>query len=139
MHRAVAELGDEIDGQQVEVTANETAQTKLAAAVFPLLMMHHLFAYMTETVHLGDDRDITVHLAIHLDVFHHLVAIGLKATVEVVQLDARHAPCGPVEELRWDVFHQLGVVTHFLPARYKVVTVFLDHLVKLRDFVGAVL
>ena len=116
MHRAVAELGDEIDGEQVEVTTNETAQAELARSILPLLMMDDLLPYVAETVHLGNDGNVTVHLAIDLDAFHHLVAIRFQAAVEIVQFDARHHARGPVEELRWNVFGNFRVVTHFFPA-----------------------
>ena len=139
VHRPVAELRDEVDGDQVEIATDETAQAELAATVFAFLMVHHLLPYVAEAVHLGDDGDVTVHLAVHLDVLHHLVAIGLEAAVEVVQLDARHPARGPVEELGRDVFHQLGVVTHLLPARYEVIAVLFDHLVEFGNLIGAVL
>ena len=88
MHRTVAELRDEVDGNQVEIAANETAQAELALAKFALLMVHNLLPDVAKAIHFGDDRDVTVHLAIHLDILHHFIAISLKAAVEVVQLDA---------------------------------------------------
>ena len=85
MHRAVAELRDEIDGHEVEVATNETAHAELAAAIFTLLVVHHLLPDVAEAVHLGDDGDVAVHLTVDLDALHHLVAVGLQAAVEVVQ------------------------------------------------------
>ena len=101
--------------------------------------MYHLLPDVTKAIHLCNDRNVAMHLTIHLNILHHLVAIGLQATIEVVQFDARHPACSPIEELRGDIFHQLGVVTHLLPTRNKVVALFLNHLIEFRDFIGAVL
>ena len=61
--------------------------------------MHHLLADFGETGILGQVRDIAVHLAVHLDILHHIYAIGFQAAVEVVEiLDAAHAPRRGVEE-----------------------------------------
>ena len=88
MHRTVAELRDEVDGNQVEIATNETAQAELAFAELALLMVHNLLPDVAKAIHLGNDWNVTVHLAIHLDILHHFIAISLKTAVEVVQLDA---------------------------------------------------
>ena len=116
VHGSIAEFRDEIDCQKVEIAANETAHAKLATAIFPLLMVNDFLPYVAETVHLSNDGNVTVHFAVHLNAFHHFLAISLQAAIEIVQLNARHHPRGPIEELGRDVFHQFGVVTHFLPA-----------------------
>ena len=42
VHRAVAELRDEVDGNQVEIATDETAQAELALTELTLLMLYHL-------------------------------------------------------------------------------------------------
>ena len=64
VHRAVAELRDEIDGQQIQIATHETAHAELTCAILALLMVYDLLPYVAETIHLGDDRDVTVHLVL---------------------------------------------------------------------------
>ena len=49
-------------------------------------MMHHLLTDALESGILGQVGDIAVHLAIHLDVLHHLATVGFQSTIEVVQI-----------------------------------------------------
>ena len=77
VHRTVAEFRDEVDGHQIQIATDESAHAELGGAVFPLLMVYHLLPYMAESVHLGDDRNVTMHLAVDLYALHHLVAVSL--------------------------------------------------------------
>ena len=102
-------------------------------------MVHHLFADLLIAGILRQVGDIAVHVAIHFDMLHHLTAICLQATVEVVEvLDSRHAPCCGVEELGGDSLRQ-RVIALLLPSRHQVVAIFGDHPIELRDLIGGVL
>ena len=64
-------------------------------------MMDHLLANLVESGVLCEIRNVAVHLAIHLDVFHHVATIGLQAAIEVVQvLDAAHFAGGGIKQFR---------------------------------------
>ena len=76
----------------------ETAYAELALAIFSRLVMHHKLTNLLVTGIFCKVGDVAVHVAIYLDVLDILVAVCLKAAVEVVQvLDARHLACGSVE------------------------------------------
>ena len=49
-------------------------------------MVYDLLANLVETGILGEVRDVTVHLAIDLDVLDHIATVGLETTVEVVEV-----------------------------------------------------
>ena len=82
-----------------------------------------------------------MHLAIDLNVLHHVAAVGLQSAVEVVQVVyAAHTACGGVEELRGDGLREgVALTAVLLVARDHVVAFFLNHTVEGGYFVGRVL
>ena len=102
-------------------------------------MVHHLLADAVETGVLCQIGDVAVHLSIHFDVLHHVLAIGLQAAVEVVQvLDAAYLACRGVKQFGGQCLRQ-GVIPLLLIARNKVIPVYLDHLEQGWNLVGRVL
>ena len=91
--------------------------------------MHHLLAYLGETCILGQIRYVSVHLAIHFNILHHLLAISLEAAIKVVQvLDSRYfASCG-IEEFRGQGLRQ-GIVALLLVPRHEIIALFHNHTV----------
>ena len=80
-----------------------------------------------------------MHVTIDLDVLDDLVAVGLEAAVEVVEVvDAADLAGGGVEQLGGDGLRQ-GVVALLFVARHEVVAVAGDHAVELGNLVGRVL
>lgn len=63
----------------------EAVETNRVLAVLPGVVLHHFLADVPEPLLLGDERDIPVHFAEHLDTLHHLTAVGLQAAIEVVE------------------------------------------------------
>ena len=102
-------------------------------------MVHNLFPDFGEACILCQVRDVAVHLAINLDVLHHLTPIGFQSTVEVVQvMYARDSPRRRIEKLCRNRFRQ-GVVTFLLVSRHQVVTLFRNHAVEFGNLVGTIL
>ncbi len=64
----------------------------------------HLFANLVEAGPLGQYRNISVHVSVNLNAFHHLPLIGLQTAIEVVQFDARHHSGGPIVKFAGDIF-----------------------------------
>ena len=62
---------------QVEITIHKTVKTKLRLAILAGLVVHHLLAYLVETGIFGQIWDVAMHVAINLDVFHHITTISL--------------------------------------------------------------
>ena len=80
-----------------------------------------------------------MHVAIHLYMLHHCVAICLEPAIKVMKiLYAAHLAGSGVKQFGRYRFRQ-WVITLFLPARHKVVAIARNHAVKLRNLVGAVL
>ena len=140
MHRLQPETVHEPQRKQVEIAVHEAVQAaELRLAELARLVVHHLLAYFGETGIFGQVRDIAVHLAVHLDILHHIYAIGFQAAVEVVEiLDAAHAPRRSVEEFCGNGFRE-GVVAFLLIARHEVVAVLRNHAVQFGNLVGRVL
>ena len=102
-------------------------------------MVHHFLANLVESCILGKVWNVSVHLAIHLDIFHHLGAVGFQSAVEVVKiLYTAYLPRRSIEEFRWNSLRQ-WVVTLLLIPRHEVVAVFGNHAVELWNLVGRVL
>ena len=139
VHRLLAELIEEPQGHQIQVSVHETVQTELGGTELTFAVLHHFLADLGEPGVLGQIRDIPVHLGEHLDVLHYLVAVRFQTAVHIVQLDARHVPCGGVEQLRRQVLGQRVVVPFLLPTAHQVESVFGDHAVQLRNLVRRVL
>ena len=79
-------------------------------------MVNDLLANLVKSGVLGQIGDVAMHLSIHLDVFHHVFAVGLESTVEVVQvLDTADFSCCGIEQLGGDGLRQ-RVVTFLLVA-----------------------
>ena len=93
--------------------------------------MDGLFAYLAEACVLGQVGDVAVHLAIHLDVLHHIAAISFQAAVEVVQVVyAAHLACRGVEQLgRYGLRKGVALLAVLLVARHQVVSLAWYHAV----------
>ena len=104
-------------------------------------MVYRLLAYLVEAGVLCQIWYIPVHLAIHLDVLHHILAVGFQSAVEVMQIMySAYLPCRGVEELcRNGLGEGVALLAVHLVARNKVVAVFLYHAVELRNLVGRIL
>mgnify|MGYP007107555695 CR=1 FL=1 len=95
-------------------------------------MVNRLFAYLVEACVLGQVWDVAVHLAINLDILHHVAAISFQSAVEVVQIvDAAHLACCGIEELgRNGLGEWVALLAVHLVARYEVITFLGYHLVE---------
>ena len=139
MHRLLAKLGLEPQGEQVEVAVHKAVETELGHAIFASLVVHHALTDFGVAGILSQVRNVAVHVAIHLNVLHHLAAISLQTAVEVVKIvNAAHlARCG-VEQFGGNGFG-FGVVTLLFPTAHQIVALLGNHLVEVWNFVGAVL
>ena len=139
MHGLNAEFRHKPQREQVEVAVNETVETEFGGAVFASLVMNHLLAYLLKSRILCQIRHIAVHIAVYLDVLHHLVAIGFQAAVEVVQIVyAAHLAGGGIEEFGGNCLRQ-RVVALLFPPRHQVVAVLGNHTIQFGYFVRTVL
>ena len=140
VHGLTTEGAQEPQCQQVEIAVYEAVQThELRLPVLPCLVVYHLLTDLVEARILGQIGDEAVHLAIYLDILHHVATISLQSAVEVVQvLDPAHLPCRGVEQLRGDGFRQ-RVVAFLLVTRNEVVAAVHDHVVQLGNLIGRIL
>ena len=103
MHRLLAEVGEEPQRQQVEVAVEEAVDAELRVSVFPGLVVDDLLTNLVEARVLGQVGDVAVHLAVDLDVLHHIATIILQSAVEVMEVvNAGNFAGRSVEELRRD-------------------------------------
>ena len=72
MHRLLAEVGKEPQGEQVQIAVEETVKAKLGFAILAGLVVYHLLANLVKAGVLGQVGNIAVHLAIDLDILDHL-------------------------------------------------------------------
>ena len=140
MHRLTTEGAQEPQCQQIEVAVYEAVQAhELRLAVFSCLMVYHLLADLIESRILSQIGDKAVHLSIHLDILHHILAVSLQSAVEVVQvLDPAHLPCRGIEQLGGNGLRK-RVVAFLLIARYEVIAAVYDHVIQFGNLVGRVL
>ena len=93
-------------------------------------MVYGLLADACEAGCLGQIGDVSVHLAVNLDVLDHFAAIGLQSAVEVVQiLDAAHSPGCGIEEFGGQCLRE-WVVAFLLVAAHQVVSLLAYHAVE---------
>ena len=106
MHRFFAERRQKPKCQQVEIAIYKAVQThEFGRPIFTCLMLYYLFTDLIEACIFSQIGNITMHLAIYLDVFYHSLAIGLQATVEIVKvLNATNFSCRSIKELRGNSF-----------------------------------
>ena len=138
MHWFLAEVAEEPEGHQVEIAVNEAVPAhELGGAELACLVVYRFFANLGESCVLGKIWNVAVHLAIYLDVLHHVAAIGLQSAVEVVQVvDAAHLACRGIEELGRDGLAQrVTLLAVLLVAGNQVVTFLGNHLVESRNFI----
>ena len=139
VHRFFAEFGLKPQREQIEVAVHKSVETEFGHAIFACLVLHHAFADFGVAGIFCQVGNVAVHIAIHLNVLHHLQAICLQAAVEVVQIvDAAHLACRGVEEFGRDGFG-FGVVAFFLPSAHQIVALVHNHFVEVWNLVGAVL
>ena len=86
VHRLLAELVEEPDRHQVEVTVHKTTHAELRHSELALAVLDDFFTNLGESGVLGQIRYVPVHLAEDLDVLHHLLAVGFES--------ASPPPCG---------------------------------------------
>ena len=102
-------------------------------------MLYNLLTNFVEAGILGQIGNVTMHLAIDLDILHHCLAIGFQTAIEVVQvLDAAHLTGCRIEEFRGQGLRQ-RVVALLLIAAHQVITLFLDHFIETWYLVGRIL
>ncbi len=102
-------------------------------------MLHHFLADAAEAGEFGKIGDVAVHVAVHLDVFHHLAAVGLQPAVEVVKVVyAAHTARRGVEKLGGYGLRQ-RVVALLLIAAHDVVAFLAYHAVEFRNLVRRIL
>lgn len=139
VHRLGTELACEPERGEVKVAVDEAVKSEFARAVFACLMVDYLLAYASEAGIFGEIRDVTMHVAVDLDVLDDLIAVGFESAVEVVEvLDAADTACRGIEQLGGYGLGE-GVVTFLLPSADEVVAVLGDHAVEFRDLVRRVL
>ena len=101
--------------------------------------MDGLFADLVEAGIFRQIRDVTMHLAVHLDVLHYFGPIRLEATVHIVQADTRHFAGRPIVQLGGKVLGEGVVLAVLFPTGNKVVAIFPDHTHHFGDFLGRIL
>ena len=70
-----------------------------------------------------------MHVAIHLDMLHHHVAVRLQSAVEIMKiLYAAYLACRGIEELRRNRLRE-RVIAFLLPTRHEIIAILLDHAV----------
>ena len=101
MHRLSAEAAQEPQRYKVEVSVEEAVPShEFRFTELACLMVYRFLAYLVEAGVLCQIWYISVHLAIHLDVLHHILAVGFQSAVEVMQIVySAYLPCRGVEEL----------------------------------------
>ena len=124
--------------EQIEKSIDKALEPKFGYSILALLMLHHLLPYPFKACLLGQHRDIPMHLAKNLYAFHHLALVGFKATVKIMKFNTGKQPNRSVEKLAGDGFGN-GIVSFLLPPRHQVKTFLLNHPVKFRYLVGAIL
>ena len=139
MHGLSAKAGEEPQAHQIQQAVHKPAHAKLGHAVLALLVVHRFFANPGESGILGQVRDVAVHFAVHLDVFHHLGFVGFEAAVHVMELDAGNLAGRPVVQFGGDVLGKDIVHAVLLPAGHQVVAFFPNHANHLRNFLRRVL
>ena len=101
-------------------------------------MLDDLLADPLESGLFGQNRDITVHLAIDFDRLDHPTAIGLQSAIEIMQPDSRNGAGRPVEKLARPPLPG-RVVALLFPARHQIVPFVEDHTPQSRNLVRRVL
>jgi len=86
VHRLHSEFGKEPKRNQIQISVEETVESEFGRTIFTCLVVYHLLTYLLESGILCQIGDITMHFAIHFDVFHDIFAVGFQAAVEVVQI-----------------------------------------------------
>lgn len=85
VHGSFPEFRSEGDRQKIKVAFDEAAHAILGASVFTLIMRNHLFCYLSKTGPFGNDGDVAVHLALHLNAFDEFASVGFQSAIEIVQ------------------------------------------------------
>ncbi len=104
-------------------------------------MVNGLFANLVEAGVLGQIWYVAMHLAVHLDVLHYLLAVSLQSAVEVMQImNAAHLAGRSVEQLGgYGLRERVALLTVLLVSRHEVVAFVRNHVVESRNLVGRVL
>ena len=79
-------------------------------------MSGRLFGYSRISGILRQVWDVSMHLAIDLDVLYHFVSVGFQATIHIVNLDACDSSRGGVIEFRRQVLSQGVILAMLLPS-----------------------
>ena len=97
MHRLLAELIEEPDGHEIEITVHEAVDAEFTDTKLTFAVLHHFLANLRKSGVLCQVRDITVHLREDLDIFHYFQTIRLQTAVHVMQLNAGHLARGGID------------------------------------------
>src|SRR5699024_8820503 len=114
MHRPLPVAREENDRQQIQETLGQTRPAVFGRAPRPGMMLDRQFAD-PESLGAGQDRCEAVQFAVETDRRCDLAAVGLEATIEVVQWHAGGHTNGPVEDLARCCFTEWILAT-LLPA-----------------------
>ena len=95
------------------------------------MMLHHQFAHL-KSLPVSQHRQVTVQLAVNGNGFDHLVSIGFKTAVKIVDFNAGKPAGDGVKKLGRNRFTD-GIVTFFLPAGNQIVS-FLQPLEHIGNF-----
>ena len=114
VQRSHAIAGQKSDGQEVKSAAGEPRQAELGGAVFARVMLHRQLGDL-EAAAMGDDRQITMQLAIDAHGFYHFATVHFQAAVEIVQANAAEQRREIVVHARGEALDQ-GVMADFFPA-----------------------
>jgi len=138
MHRFLGEPRYEGDREEVKVSVDEAFYAEFGGSVFPGLVLDHFLPDAGESGMFGQNGNIAVHLAVHLDAFDHAFAVGFKSAVEIMKLYARSQARRAVEKFGRQGFGE-GIEPLLFPPRDHVVLLFPDHPDQVGNLVGTVL
>src|SRR5690606_5283605 len=98
MHGTLTKLAHKKYRQQIQKTLDKASGTKLGRTILARVVLHDLLLYIAESGPFRDDRDIPVHLTIHLYAFDDIFFISFQSTIEVMQImDTGHPTCHRIE------------------------------------------
>ncbi len=89
---------------QIQKSIQEPLKTELRIAIFPRLVLDYLFTDLSISIPFSQQGDITVHFAINLNIFYHLISVSLQATVEIMQLDPGDPPSHSIKKFGRNCF-----------------------------------
>src|SRR5690554_759419 len=98
MHRVFLIPVYKRNGDKIQEPVKKPFNTKFGVTILSWPMFNHLFPNLTKTVPFGYQRNVAMHFAVDMDIFHYFVFIGLQATIKIMQLNTRYQPGRSIEK-----------------------------------------